>query len=135
MSGKNVEIVRRIWEAVERQDTEAAFALYDPEVVFDNSTVPGPLAGVYHGQEAMRQFSEEWRQSFDAETYRAQAETFINAGDRVVVGVRLTARGKSSGAEVEMRRWNVYEVRNGLVIRVDVFETRSEALEAAGIAE
>jgi hypothetical protein len=81
----------------------------------------------------MRRFSHEWRESFEGETYRAHAETFIDTGDRIVVGVRLTARGKASGAEVEMRRWNVYEIRNGLVIRIDIFETKAQALEAAGL--
>lgn len=133
MSEENVEVVRRIWEAVERGDREAVFALYDPAIVLDNSTVPGPVAGVYHGQDGVRRFAEEWRESFETETYRAHPETFIDAGERVVVGVRLTARGKASGAEVEMPRWNVYKIRNGLVVRIDIFETKAQALEAAGI--
>jgi hypothetical protein len=34
-----------------------------------------------------------------------------------------------------MRRWYVYRIRNGLVIRVDFLETKIEALEAAGLSE
>jgi hypothetical protein len=51
----------------------------------------------------------------------------------VLVGYRVTGRGKASGAEVEMPRWNVYRIRNGLVIRVEVFVTKADALEAAGL--
>jgi hypothetical protein len=51
------------------------------------------------------------------------------------VGFRIKGRGKSSGAEVEMSRWNVYRIRSGLVIRVEVFETKAEALDAAGVEE
>lgn len=133
MSKANIGIVRRIWDAVEPRHAEASFALYDPAIVLDNSTVPGPLAGVYRGKDGMRQFSQEWRESFEAETYRTHPEAFIDAGKRVVVGIRLTARGAASGAEVEMRRWNVYEIRNSLVARIDIFETEAQAFEAAGV--
>jgi ketosteroid isomerase-like protein len=133
VSWESVEIVRRIWEAVERRDTEAVFALYDPAIVLDNSTVPGPLAGVYDGHDGVWQYSQEWRESFETESYRVHAETFIDAGERVVIGVRLTGRGKTSGAEVEMSRWNVYEIRDGLVIRIDIFESEAHALQAAGL--
>jgi ketosteroid isomerase-like protein len=135
MSDENVEIVRRIWEAAERRDMEAVIALYDPAVVLDNSTVPGPLAGVYHGHEGVRQFFQEWLESFEAETYLAHAETFIDAGERVVVGVRHAGRGNASGAEVEMARWNVLKIQAGHVIRVDIFETKAQALEVAGLSE
>jgi hypothetical protein len=56
-------------------------------------------------------------------------------GDNVVVGFRTSGRGKASGAEVEMVGWQVYRIRNGLVIRVQFFETRTEALEAAYLSE
>jgi hypothetical protein len=34
-----------------------------------------------------------------------------------------------------MPRWNVYEIRNGLVVHVEIFETKAEALEAVGLSE
>ena len=133
MSRENVEIVRRVWEAAERGDTQAAFAFYDLAIVWE-SRYMGPIeGGVYHGHEGVRQFFRDWLGSF--ETYRAQAETFIDAGDKVVVGYRVSGRGKGSGVEIEMARWNVYGISNGLVIRVEIFETRAEALEAVGLAE
>jgi ketosteroid isomerase-like protein len=35
MSLENVEIVRRAWEAWEREDWEPLYALYDPAIVWD----------------------------------------------------------------------------------------------------
>jgi hypothetical protein len=32
-----------------------------------------------------------------------------------------------------MARFNVYRIRNGLAIRVELFETETEALEAVGL--
>jgi hypothetical protein len=45
----------------------------------------------------------DWLEAFDS--YRAQAEAFVEVGDRVVVGYRVTGRGKGSGVDVEMLRW------------------------------
>jgi ketosteroid isomerase-like protein len=128
----NLELVRSIFAAWEREDMEAVFALYDPAIEWDNSTLPAPNAGVYHGREGVRLFLREWLEAF--ETQQIHAEDFIDAGDAVVVRTRVTGRGKASGAEVEMPRWNVYRIRDGLVIRIEIFETKAEALEAAGFS-
>jgi ketosteroid isomerase-like protein len=102
MSEANVEIVRRVWEAWERRHTEAVFALYDPAIVWESHSDPiiggSPLDGLYHGHEGVRQFFREWRESFDV--WDAHAETFIDAGDNVVVGYQTSGRGKASGAEL-----------------------------------
>jgi ketosteroid isomerase-like protein len=134
VSKQNVEIVRRVWAAVERQDTEAVFAFYDPDIVWQDHTGALELQDhSYHGHEGVRQFWREWLEPF--ETFEAHSEAFIDAGDNVVVGFRLSGRGKASGAQVEWPLWNVYTIRNGLVIRIQAFETKGEALEAAGLAE
>jgi hypothetical protein len=36
---------------------------------------------------------------------------------------------------VEWPLWNVYTIRNGLVIRIQAFETKGDALKAAGLSE
>jgi uncharacterized protein len=134
MSQENVEIVRRLWEAAERRDSQAVFALYDPAIIWESGQA-GPLevGGRYRGHDGVRQFFRQWLESF--ETYQAQAETFIEAGSRVVVGYRVSGRGTGSGVEVEMHRWNVYAIRDGRVSRVEVFETKAEALEAVRLSE
>ena len=133
MSEANVEVVRRLWNAVDRGEMEAVFALYDPAIVWENHTGgPAELQGTYHGHEGVRQWFRQWLQSF--ENFRPLAETFKDAGENVIVGNRLHGQGKSSGAEVEMHRWNVYTIRNGLVVRVEIFETKAQALEAAGLS-
>jgi ketosteroid isomerase-like protein len=131
MSEENVEIVRGAWEAWERGDWERMYALYHPDIVWDASALQGPITGVYQGHDGVRQYFHEWLESF--ETHEARAERFIDAGDDVIVGLRLRGRGKTSGVEVEMARCNVYRIRAGLAIRVDLFETEAEALQAVGL--
>jgi ketosteroid isomerase-like protein len=134
MSQENVEIVRRLWEAAERQDDQAVFALYDPAIAWESRAL-GPLeaGGLYYGHSGVRAFFRDWLEAFDS--YTAQAETFVEVGDRVVVGYRVTGRGKGSGVDVEMPRWNIYEIRAGLVSRVDIFASEGDALEAVGLRE
>ena len=133
MSQENVEIVRRAWEAWGRGEWGSLYALYHPDIVWDASALRGPIAGVYHGHEGVRRYFREWLESFEA--HEARAETFIDAGDDVIVGLRLRGRGKASGVEVEMARCNVYRIRGGLAVRVELFETEAEALEAVGLKE
>lgn len=106
--------------------------LYDPAIVWQ-SREGDPLSATYRGHEGVRSYFREWFETF--ESYDAKAETFIDAGDKVVVGSRVIGRGKASGIEIGMSGWQVYELRNGLVIRVDFFQTETEALEAAGLSE
>jgi ketosteroid isomerase-like protein len=90
MSQENVEIVRRVWEAAERRDDQAVFNLYDPAIVWESHFVgPIELGGLYHGHDGVRQFFRDWLES--CETYHAQAEPFIEAGNEVVVGYRVAA--------------------------------------------
>jgi ketosteroid isomerase-like protein len=134
MSQENVEVVRRLWNAAEHRDDQAVYALYDPAIVWESGNV-GPLdaGGHYHGHDGVRQFFRDWFEAFG--TDRAHAESFSEAGDKVVVCYRVSGRGKGSGIDVEMRRWNVYGIREGLVVRVEMFATEAEALEAAGLSE
>jgi ketosteroid isomerase-like protein len=131
---ENVEVVRRAWEAWKRRDIDGLFALYDPEIVWDMSHYDDVISGVFRGHEGVRRFFRQWLEPF--ETYHAHAENFIDAGDSVVVEVRQGGRGKASKAHVEMPvYWQVYNIRNGLVMRVEPYKVKAEAYEAAGLAE
>jgi ketosteroid isomerase-like protein len=50
-----------------------------------------------------------------------------------VVVVRVTGRGKGSGANVEQRNGQVWTVVDSKVARVDSYMSRAEALEAVGL--
>jgi uncharacterized protein len=92
------------------------------------------IGGVFRGHEGVRRFFRQWLEPF--ETYRARAESFIDAGDNVVVEVRQGGRGKASKAEVEMPvYWQVYWIRNGYVSRVEPYKVKAEAYETAGLTE
>jgi hypothetical protein len=55
---------------------------------------------------------------------------------RVVTTVRVSGEGAGSGVEVASPLFfQLFEFRDGLLIRVRMFQTEREALEAAGLSE
>jgi ketosteroid isomerase-like protein len=133
MSRENVEIVRRFWIAWEKGDLETIFAHYDPAIVWVNHGGPAEFRGAYLGHDGVRRVWGEWLESF--KDFENHAETFIDAGENVIVSWRMSGRGKASEVPVDQSGWSVHTIRNGLLIRIDVFDTKAEAFEAVGLVE
>jgi ketosteroid isomerase-like protein len=135
MSQENVEIVRKGRRAYERGDIEGFLALCDPAVVWDQTHyVSGEFDPVYYGHDAIERFLGEWREYF--ENYYSHAEQFIDAGEAVLMRVRQGGRGKHSGATVQSPPyWVINRVRDGLVVRIEFYREKNEALKAVGLAE
>ena len=138
MSEENVEIVRRVFEAVADRDAASVLALYDAEVEIRFS--PGTFAdriseaSVYHGYPGLRAMHRELREAF--EDVATNCEELIDGGDRVVSVSRYRARGRSSGIEVAgPPQYGSWAIGAGKITRVDWFDTREEALKAAGLSE
>jgi hypothetical protein len=91
-------------------------------------------AGAYHGHAGLSAFDRELRSAF--EDFETDCDELIDGGGRVVSVVRYRARGRSSGIEVAgPPQYGVWAIGNGKITRVDWFDTREEALEAAGLTE
>jgi ketosteroid isomerase-like protein len=132
MSEENVEIVRACIDAFNRGDFEASLAFLDDDVEWhDPPDVPD--AGVHRGPEEVRRWTAGWMKAW--ESYTAEAVELIDAGDQVVVVHYERGRGRGSGVEVEHRVANVFDLREGRIVRKRPFPTRAEALEAAGLSE
>jgi ketosteroid isomerase-like protein len=131
MSQDNVDVVRRGWEAYRRQDNEAALALYDPTIEIDLTEYAGADAGVYRGLEGVDEFFRDRLSAFgDLQTV---VEEWIDAADQVIAMVHSYGRGKRSGVPVEMVQAHLWTVLNGKLKRLQIFATKAEALEAAGL--
>ena len=135
MSQENVEIVRRVYDAAARRDSAAVLALYDPEVVLDNSRLPiGTLmgGGIYRGHEGLRSFFREWHESWENIEY--DYEELIDApGEHVIAVVTRRGRGRASGAEVEVPLALVWTLSEGKVVRVVWYPSTEEARQAVGL--
>jgi ketosteroid isomerase-like protein len=62
------------------------------------------------------------------------AEEFLQAGDKVVAVMRQRGRSKTSGMHADMSFAQVWTVRDGLIMRMQMYADPQEALEAVGLA-
>lgn len=128
MSQENVEVVRKLFRTLERNEAEALLQLFDEEVEWS------PVEGNYHGIQGVGAAWTDWMESWDQ--HRIEPEEFIESGeDRVLAVIRLTARGEGSGMEIDQRFFQVYTVRKGKIVRMVEYVDRAPALEAAGLSK
>jgi ketosteroid isomerase-like protein len=67
--------------------------------------------------------------------WRFEPDRFFDAGDRVVVFIRVIAMGMASGVPVELADGHVLTIRDGRIISTRVYRDRADALKAAGLSE
>jgi ketosteroid isomerase-like protein len=135
MSGENVEIVRRVYDAVAARDQAGVFAVYDAEVELDISRISLAALtgqGVYRGHDGLRDMFRDWYASF--EDYNEGIEEIFEAGEHVISVSTGRGRGRTSRADVEMPFNIVWTIGGGKVIRLVWFPTRAEALQAVGVS-
>jgi ketosteroid isomerase-like protein len=133
MSERNVEIVRRLYESVNRRHWDRLAELLDPDVA-QHGTVGGLGEGnVVRGVSEIRQMYEKGGEVWDEQ--RIEPEKLIDAGDRVVVFQLEYQRGKSSGVELVVETAAVLDLRDGRVVRIQGYMDRATALQAAGLSK
>jgi ketosteroid isomerase-like protein len=132
MSPDHVEIARRGYEAFNAREMEVVYASLDPEVVWEEWSA-APDARIYYGHDGVREFFDKLWESFDL--LRFEPEEFIEVGDQIVVPTVVRVSGRGSGAEATLSTVHVWTYRGGKGVRVRVYETKAEALEAVGPGE
>lgn len=129
MSQDNAAIVRRAFEAWDRQDFEAAATHFAPDVEIDASErILNPA--VYTGIDGARRFRDEIAEAWGG--FHVEIEDLRSAGDEVVVLVRSAAEGRASGVQVDRRAAWVVTLRDQKVTRLRLYRDRGQALEAVG---
>jgi ketosteroid isomerase-like protein len=142
VSSQNAEIVRRAFEIFNSYDAgpggpdEVAKAfdqfaeIAAPDFEYREPR-EWPGARVLHGVDEYRELIGVQLESLEG--MRAEIEKLFESGDQVVVFVRFTARGTSSGAAAELRPGQVFTLRDGKITKQEVFLDRDEAMRAAGL--
>ena len=134
MSQENVEVVRSAFEAWDSVGVAAILAFVDPNAEMQVASASLD-EGVIKGREAIGAYLtsvvEELWDSFGIEdtNYESMGQ------HHVVVDVRMSGRGRGSGAAVEQRFVEAFEVRGGRIVRWGVYPDRAEALKAVGLKE
>ena len=106
---------------------------FDPGIVWDTTASGMPSAGIYHGHEGVRQFFRDWLAPW--KDYEIETSECIDAGDAVVLVFNQAGTGRGSGVRIERDFFGVWELENSKVVRFYLFESRRQALKAAGLSE
>jgi ketosteroid isomerase-like protein len=132
-SATNLDLVRSIFAAWERGDF-GSVEWADPEIDF--VIADGPAPGSWNGLAGM---VKGWRDFLSAwEGWRGEAEGYRDLdGERVLVLILGSGRGKTSGLDAEQiraRGVNLFAIRDGKVVRLVVYLNRERALADLGLA-
>jgi uncharacterized protein len=130
MSRSDAERIRAAYETF-NQSGEPDRDLLDPAVEW-HTAHDLPDSGTYRGVEGVARLFSDWVGAF--EDFRGEVEEVIDAGDRVIVVVRLRGRVRGSSEEVDLAETHVWRLVNGRAVEVREYRTKAEALEAAGLA-
>ena len=128
MASENLEIVKRGFDAFNERGIEGIIPLIHSDF---EATTPPTLASepdTYRGPDGIRR----WFDSFDEvmDEIRWEPHRFREVGDRVVVEFTLRARGKTTGLDFGQDAVMVWEIRDGMASRLDLFQSLDEALVA-----
>jgi hypothetical protein len=129
MSQENVELVRSIvddWASGDYSSVDWA----DADIVFR-----GGDGKESHG---LDELGRRWREFLTAwDRFATTPERFIDVGgDRVLVLVRFEGRGRASGTPTTaFTGGQLFTLRAGKVVRLDLYTSTKEALDAAGLSE
>src|ERR1700676_4299185 len=114
MTSANLDLVRSIYADWERGDfSSAEWAHPEIEFVRADGPDPGTWTGLAAMTEGFRHFVNAWQE------YRIVAEEYRElAGGRILVFVHLSARGKTSGLEldqIQTKAANLFHIPDGRV--------------------
>jgi ketosteroid isomerase-like protein len=133
MSQENVEIVREVFKDFNSEDIGRIVAAVHPEL---EVVIPPEVSAepdTYLGPEGIRRYFQSFQDVMDE--IRFEPERLWDAGDSVVVSLRVTARGRQTAIPVEQRSAGVWTVRDGQIIRVRSYASLAEALQAVGLRD
>jgi ketosteroid isomerase-like protein len=135
MSQENVDNLRALLEAldVEAWKRGEDMALLDPEVSYEDATLPDHVGETYRGHEGVARATERWVEPYEG--FAIELERIVGVGDRLVSIHRVRARARYTGIEGEGPVAYVWTFRNGKVVHFQSFREPDEALEAAGLSE
>jgi ketosteroid isomerase-like protein len=127
MSAENVEIVRRLYRAMEARDLDAIAELAhrDAEWISDRRVGERPVRGL---ENVIRFFSEQ--DEMLADLHAEPERLWETDNDKVLVFVHTTGRGRASDAPFDIRIAHLWTLEDGLVVRGEGFANRDEALQA-----
>jgi ketosteroid isomerase-like protein len=127
-------VLTNMYASWNRRDWDAVLAIAHPEFERHSIAPPGhhlDMETHSRGHEGLLRFMKRWLDSWDE--FRLEPREAIDFGDRVMVLVRRSGRGRASGIELDQASADVFTLEAGWAIRYDDYWQEDEALEAVGL--
>ncbi len=131
MSAADVEVIREMLDAFNREDYDRSTALRHDQIEL-HQAAEIPDSDTYIGKDQFLRGMARWLSGFER-GFQYLPEELIDCGDRVFARVMLRGRGRESGVELEQPTFHIYEVRDDEISRIQVFFKEDEARSAAGL--
>ncbi len=129
MAETDVETVRSYFDATNEGDFARAMSYYVDDVEL---VVPGDVfleRGTFKGKDAVGRWFGDWFRAFQR-GYQFDLEEARDLGDTVLVVAHHQGRGRTSGIEVRSSIAYLFRVRDGEIVRLELFPDRAAALAA-----
>jgi ketosteroid isomerase-like protein len=130
MSAEDLETVRRGLETFSTTG-KPDWTTLDEDVEVRDHDIPDQAG--YHGHDGFARWLEDWGAAWAG--YTIEPHEFVDAGDRIVVVLRMHATGRGSGLELDREDAMVLELREGKIVQIDYYNDKRRALAAAGITQ
>ena len=134
VSPGNAATVRSMYAAFSRLAQNGGIASYVAEY-FDPDCEYQPVeeTGAICGHDPLIRWNQRWLEAW-ADNWDEVDQTIEN-GEMVVAAIRVHGRGRKSGMEISQRLFDVFELRDGKIVRMKEYLAPHQALEAAGLSE
>jgi uncharacterized protein len=129
----NVDLVRPIYQEWGRGNIQPRFDVYDAHMEWGWSDEFPDLDGVFEDDRNPNPRLRTWLSEWDH--WRIEAEDYLEFGDYVVVLTTYSGRGKTSGVEVRQEGAHVFRIRDGKIVRLEIFASRERAIESVRAAK
>jgi ketosteroid isomerase-like protein len=132
MSDAELEPIKSAYDAFSRGDLGGLEGFIDPTLEIADRILPEG-SPAERGTDALIANAAHVREVLDDAKW--DPRQVIYHDDRVLIRVHVSSRGKHTSLPVEEDIGHVYTLRDGKAVKLDIYRTWSEALEAAGLRE
>ena len=134
MSQENVETAKRANAALNRGDSAGVVKEFAADVVLQDLQNAPDQPVTVEGVQAIRETLSLWVAAFDE--LRVDIGEYIDSPSAVICAAHWQGQGKTSGISIDVHQFDLYEFREGKVVRAVLgFRSKNDALEAAGLSE
>jgi ketosteroid isomerase-like protein len=132
MASESVVNMRRAFEAWAEGDLQTVEKFVDPSFEIEDRILPEGSPSEC-GVEALVANTARVREVFGDATW--EPREIVELGDRILVRVHFEGSGQSTRLQTDTDVGQIFTLRNGRAVKLDVFRSWSEARAAAGLED